>query len=369
MTEARVVEARFGPAPFSLEGLAQLVRQLGGVDGTDLGPLARKLQVPADSFHVKAAADLLGLSEEPRELPELYATIRRLLESEAPLRVVFHNVETAGPAFFNLLAYLGEVLDDRVTIECKDSGGPAPQMPSDPDELLSAGFRSLRRSDMPAAYAYLARAAAVLPPGPDRFACMAACCDALLAADKPEAALSMAEDGFRQASQLGDRSFGARFRFFVLLLGDAQAEDLEGDLTGIATTLEAAGDGPGAAQAVEALAHVRADRGDLPGANETMQRALALSRTGHDKQTTSRIVAWLCDGLDSVEEVDELAWVAGYSPLLEVKRLTTRARLEKNEGDLEAARADLHAAVALREDLGQPAHIAGIPESLQVGDL
>ena len=81
--------------------------------------------------------------------------LRRLLRAETPVTIVFDDVGAAGPAFFNLLGYLEESLqDDRVIIELR--GDPAASFPmtGSGEELFRAGIRSLGRSDMPAADAF-----------------------------------------------------------------------------------------------------------------------------------------------------------------------------------------------------------------------
>jgi hypothetical protein len=370
MTE-KLVSARFGPGPFSLEGLAELVRSLGEVEGNDLRPLAAKLGVNEDSFHIKAVADLLGISDEPRELPELYSAIRRLLRAEAPVTVVFEDVGAAGPAFFNLLQYLEETLeDDRVIIELRgDPDAPHP-ITGSPDDLFRAGARSLRRSDMPAADAFLAAAADLFPPGDRRWECIAGRCDALLAGGRVDETLEAAALGLEEASRAEDPRFVARFSFFTTILGGGPG-DLGTALTEIASTLEAHGDRPGAAQVVEAKAHLAWDSGDSTAALRLMDGALDHARTGGDRQTATRIVAWFCDviGDGSLEEsgsrsrIEDLAWVASFSPLVEVKRLVTLARLEARAGWIAAARALMESAIVLQEDLGQPGWVAGVTEA------
>ena len=377
MTEARRVLSRFGPGPFSLEGLAQLVRQLGDVEGDDLGPLARKLGLERNAFQLKAVADLLGISDEPRELPELYSAIRRLLEAESrerPLHLVFENVDAAGPAFFNLVDYLQNALSEGAVIIETNRSGATPDASTDPVELRSLGMHSLRRSDMPAAHAFLSRAAELSIPGPLRSECLAASCDALLAGDMPDAALAVARTGLEEATALGDDRYRARFTFLVTML-EGTASDLDATLEEIAAVLTSAGDEAGAAQAVEATGHSRWEAGDRIGAMERMDAALALARSSGDRQTATRIAAWLCDAFGTEEpdralvRLEELDWVADYSPLVEVKRLVTLARLHKAAGDANNAQASLDLAKELQEDLGQPAWVAGIPESGRIENL
>ena len=377
MTEARLVVSRFGPGPYSLEGLAQLVRQLGDVEGDDLGPLVRKLGVDESAFQIKAVADLLGISDEPRELPELYSAIRRLLEVESrerPLHLVFENVDAAGPAFFNLVEYLqGTLRDGDVVIETKRTGTP-PDVSTDPIELRDLGMHSLRRSDMPAAHALLSRAAELSIPGPLRCECLAASCDALLAGNMPDAALGTARTGLEEATALGDDRYRARFTFLVTMLEGSEG-DLEATLEEIAAALRDAGDDAGAAQAVEAIGHSRWEAGDGTGAIDRMDAALALARSSGDRQTATRITAWLCDAAATeqneraLQRLNELGWAADYSPLVEVKRLVTIARLHKTRGDANNAQASLERARELQEDLGQPSWVAGIPESGRIEDL
>lgn len=379
MTDRRTLRFSFGPEPYSLDAVAELVRRLGPVDGTDLAPLAESLDLPAESYQVAAVADLLGLSDDVRELPELYAVVRRVLEKASesvPVKLAFENARSAGPAFHNLVAYLSSVLDESlVTIEI-ERGGAAPVWPTDAVELRSAGLRHLARSDMPAAHAYLTRAAELFPSGPDRLGCIAASCDALLAGDRPDDALRLAESGLVEATAAGDERYRARFGFFVLLLGDTDPDALEAQLGDIAAVLEEAGDAAGAAQAVEALGHLRAEGGEVDEATTLMDRGLGLARSAGDKQTATRIAAWICDTLaehpvadEALARVEELAWIDGYSPLVQVKRLVTVARIRKRLGDLTDARGSLERAVQLQSDLGQPHWVAGIPESGSIKDL
>ena len=375
MTE-KLVAARFGPDPFSLEGIAQLIRALGDIEDDDLRPLAAKLGVSEDSFHIKAVVDVLGISDEPRELPELYSAVRRLLRAEAPVTVVFDDVGAAGPAFFNLLNYLEEALkDDRVIIELRgDPAAPYP-MTGTGDDLFDAGLRSLRRSDMPAASAFLSRAAELLPSGEDRLECLAATCDALLASTDPTAIVPIARQGLAEAIATDNERYHARFSFLVTMLAEG-AEDVEAFLRDVSARLETARDSSGAAQAAEALAHYYWEEADRDAALEELERALGFARSSNDKQTATRIIAWLCDAVATDDHVsgrrrriEELAWVAGFSPLVEVKRLVTLARLTAEDGDLVAAQKLLQQAKELQEDLGQPAWVSGIPESGRIEDV
>lgn len=370
MTE-ELVTARFGPGPFSLEGLAQLVRSLGDVEDDDLRPLAAKLGVNEDSFHIKAVADLLGISEEPRELPELYSAIRRLLRVEAPVTVVFDDVGAAGPAFFNLLQYLEEALeDDRVIIELRGDPDAVFPMTGSAEDLYREGIRSLRRSDMPAADAFFTAAAEMSPPGPRRWECFAGRCDALLAGSRVDETLEVAILGLEEASRAGDAHYIARFTFFTTILGEG-SDDLGAVLTDIASVLVAHDDRAGAAQAIEAKAHLAWDAGDTGAALRLMDEALDHARSALDRQTSTRIVAWICDvvrsgALDSVtsrSRIEGSAWIASFSPLLEVKRLVTLALLEARAGWTPAARALMETAATLQEDLGQPGWVVGIPEA------
>ena len=92
----------------------------------------------------------------------------------------------------------------------------------------------------------------------------------------------------------------------------------------------------------------------------------------------TRIVAWICDVAGSGvlaqdisrSHIEKLAWVASYSPLVEVKRFVMLARLEARGGWISAAQALLETAAALQEDLGQPGWVAGVPEaSLEIDRL
>ena len=368
MTE-KFVSARFGPGPFSLEGIAELIRALGEVDDDDLRPLAAKLGVAEDSFHVKAAADVLGISNEPRELPELYSLVRRLLRTEAPVTVVFEEVGAAGPAFFNLVTYLEDALeDDSVIIELRGEEEATYPMPDDGHALADAGLRALGRSDMPAADAFLSAAVDRLPSGDERFRCMAARCDALLAGGLVDDAMSVATAGLEEAVRDDNERFRARFTFFTTVLGDG-SDDLDATMSELAATLTAAGDRAGAALATETRAHVTWDRGDEARAVTTMEEALEHARAAGDVQTTTRIVAWLCDVAASSadaasgrERVAAWSWVGPLSPLVEVKRLATLALLEARCGAISSARSNIEVAAALQEDLGQPAEISGVPE-------
>lgn len=372
MTE-KLVAASFGPLPFSLEGVAQLFRALGDIEDDDLRPLAAKLGVPEDSFHVRAVADVLGISEEPRELPELYSAVRRLLRAEAPVTVVFDEVGAAGPAFFNLLSYLEDSLeDDRVIIELRgEDGGPYPLVGSGPD-LMRVGIHSLRRSDMPAADAFLSAAADALEPGDDRFECLASRCDALLAGGRVEQALEVARAGLRDATATRNERYAARFRFFTTVLGEG-ADDFGGEMAAIASTLESGGDLAGAAQATEAMAHFNWDGGDHVAAWKLMNDALGKARAAGDTQTATRIVAWLCDVIASEAgdpttaraRLEELSWTAASSPLVEVKRLATLALVTARAGSITAARSLIETATALRVDLGQPPAVSGLPETIE----
>ena len=378
MTALRTVRLSFGTDPFSLSAVADLFRGVGEVRGADLRSLAARLGVPADGYQMKAVADLLGLSDEPRELPELYAAARRLLESssrEGPLEIVFHNVECAGPAFFNLVAYLESSLEGEVSI-VSERGDTRPVWPTDPHELRARGMRSLRRSDMPAAHAYLTRAADAFGPGHDRLGCLAASCDALLAGDRPDDALRVAERGMAEAAAANDDVNRARFGFFVTMLGDAEVADVEIELARIAQILGAAGDDAGSAQAAEALGHLRAAEGDEDGAMSHMERALALAHSAGDKQTSTRIAAWMCDALAqqpdatvAIGSVEALGWIDHDSALIQIKRLVTLALLHKRAGDIDRGRGALEVALRIQNDVGQPRWVAGIPESGRIEDL
>lgn len=370
MTE-KLVSARFGPGPFSLEGLAQLMRSLGDVETNDLRPLAAKLGVNEDSFHIKAVADLLGISDEPRELPELYSAIRRLLRVEAPVTVVFDDVGAAGPAFFNLLQYLEEALeDDRIIIELRGDPDAVFPMTGSAEDLFRAGIRSLRRSDMPAADAFLAAAADMSPPGLRRWECFAGRCDALLAGSRVDEALQVAALGLEEATHAEDARFIARFTFFTTILGEG-SDDLGAVLTDIASVLVAHDDRAGAAQAIEAMAHFAWDAGDSDASLRLMDEALDHARSALDRQTTTRIVAWICDvvgsgTLDAAScrsRIEGSAWIASFSPLVEVKRLVALALVEARAGWIPAARTLMATAATLQEDLGQPGWVVGMPEA------
>jgi hypothetical protein len=366
----KLVAATFGPLPFSLEGIAHLFLALGDIENDDLRPLAAKLGVSEDSFHIKAVADILGLSNEPRELPELYSAVRRLLRAEAPVTIVFEEVGAAGPAFFNLLSYLEQALENEdVIIELRgEPDDPYPLVGSGAD-LMRAGMHSLRRSDMPAADAFLTAAAEALPPGADRSACLAARCDALLAGGRAEQALQVARAGLRDATERNDERYRARFTFFTTILGEG-TDDFARDMKAIASVLLAHGDLAGAAQAEEAMAHHRWDEGERADSMELMRVALDHARSAQDRQTATRMVAWLCDALADAPDpaqaradIEALGWVASFSPLVEVKRLTSLAVVEARAGSVATARSLIEVARALADDLGQPPTVSGFPEA------
>jgi hypothetical protein len=138
----------------------------------------------------------------------------------------------------------------------------------------------------------------------------------------------------------------------------------------IASVLLTHGDLAGAAQVEEAMAHHRWDEGERTDAMELMSVALDHARSSHDRQTATRIVAWLCDAIAEAPDpgparadIEALGWVGSFSPLVEVKRLTSLALVEARAGSVATARSLIEVARALAEDLGQPPAVSGLPDA------
>ena len=100
-------------AGFGIEALSEIVLRLSGIDRDDpraaTGRLSELLGLAVDSWQVRALADVIGASDDPRELPELYSGVRRLFEAvgrSTPVVIVVDDLDGCGRAVVNTIEYM-----------------------------------------------------------------------------------------------------------------------------------------------------------------------------------------------------------------------------------------------------------------------
>lgn len=373
--DERVLSATFSNdvSAAALDPVAVVVGEMLEVspsaDATMLGHSVRRLLPAAPEWVAAALADLLGVSPRRRELLEIFAAVRHVLEASPRCVIVFQDAHYATPAFSELLAYLeGSVTSASVLVITVSRELPARTRPDDdPVVIAQVGLDCFQRSDLLTAYELLGLAADLLPLGDaHREQVVFAQCETLALLGRPGDAVSLAR---RERHLCAGETPRARLTVWEQM---GQTDDAVQERLRVAVdTLGDAGDDLGTAQGLEALAGVAWGVGDGHRACALLAEALGRCRRTDDLQTTTRIgvVFWssLVSGPvpigDAVIMCRETAWVGERSSLAEIRRLVALAELHAMGEDYAAAGEALARAEAIRAAVGQPVGLARIVEA------